>query len=344
MKRLLGILTAAVLAVPLAGAAHATPPSPHWRHVDVRTDQQFRGLDAVDARTAWVGGSAGGVWRTTNGGRTWQDVSPPGAKGLLFRDVEAQSARVAMVLSIGNGTDSRIYRTTDGGRTWTKAFVSHRKKAFYDCMAMWPGGKNGLLMGDPLGGRFLLRRTTDGGASWQPVPRRSRPKALDGEFGFAASGTCLVTAGAHDVFLATGGGASRILASDDRGRTWIGRDSQIPASAAGGVFSVAFAHRQGIAVGGDFEHPERGTDASAYSHSLGHHWNGGGDLSGYRSGVAWVRPGVAVAVGPTGGDVTRDGGRTWTRFSRLDLDAVQCVHGACWGSGPDGVVARLVMR
>jgi hypothetical protein len=110
------------------------------------------------------------------------------------------------------------------------------------------------------------------------------------------------------------------------------------------VFSVAFADRQGIAVGGDFEHPNRGADASAYSHSLGRSWHGGGDLSGYRSGVAWVRPGVAVAVGPTGSDVTRNGGRAWSRFSRLALDAVQCVRGACWGSGPEGVVVRLVRR
>lgn len=347
MRRLLGILSAAVLAVPLAGAAQASPPPqprPHWRHVDVDTDQQFRGLDAVDASTAWVGGSAGGVWRTTDGGRTWQDVSPRGAKGLLFRDVEARSARVAMVLSIGNGSDSRIYRTTNGGRTWTKVFVSHRKKACYDCMAMWPGGRNGLVMGDPVGGRFLLLRTTDGGASWQPVARRHRPEAVDGEFGFAASGTCLVTAGAHDAFLATGGSASRILASHDRGRSWTGRDSTIPASAAGGVFSVAFADRQGIAVGGDFEHPDRGTDASAYSHSLGRSWRNGGDLAGYRSGVAWLQPGVAVAVGPSGSDLTRNGGKSWTRFSRLDLDAVQCVRGACWGSGPEGVVVRLVRR
>lgn len=79
---------------------------------------------------------------------------------------------------------------------------------------------------------------------------------------------------------------------------------------AGGVFSLAFAHRTGIAVGGDFEHPKRGKDASAYSRSLGRVWH--------------------------------NGGRTWTRFGRLDLDAVQCVAGACWGSGPDGVVARLV--
>ena len=30
-----------------------------WQRVRVDTEEQFRGLDAVDARTAWVGGSDG---------------------------------------------------------------------------------------------------------------------------------------------------------------------------------------------------------------------------------------------------------------------------------------------
>lgn len=346
MRRLLGILAAAVLAVPLAGTqpADAAKPRLRWHHVDVRTDQQFRGLDAVDARTAWVGGSAGGVWRTTNGGRTWDDVSPAGAKGLLFRDVEAKSADVALVLAIGTGRHSRIYRTTNGGRTWTKAFVNRDRKAFYDCMAMYPGGKNGLAMSDPVNGRFRIIATHDGGASWGRVSPAGMPKAEDGEFGFAASGTCLVTAGAHDAYLASGGAASRIFFSRDRGKHWDVRRSTIPASAAGGVFSLAFRSGEGIAVGGDFEHENRGDDASAYSHSRGRKWKNGGDLSGYRSGVDWRTDDVAIAVGPSGSDVTRNGGSRWTRFSRLDLDAVQCVPGTCWGSGPEGVVVRLVKR
>jgi hypothetical protein len=153
-----------------------------------------------------------------------------------------------------------------------------------------------------------------------------------------------VTAGAHDAFLASGGAASRIFVSRDRGKHWDVRRSTIPASAAGGVFSLAFAGGEGIAVGGDFEHENRGDDASAYSHSRGRKWRNGGDLAGYRSGVDWRTDDVAIAVGPSGSDVTRSGGRSWTRFSRLALDAVQCVPGTCWASGPEGVVVRLVKR
>jgi photosystem II stability/assembly factor-like uncharacterized protein len=350
MRRLLGILAATVLAAPLAATATApstaAPPArPQlaWKHVDVTTDQQFRGLDAVSASTAWVGGSTGGVWRTTDGGRSWTDVSPKGAKGLLFRDVEARDARHALVMAIGEGRDSRIYRTTNGGRSWTKAFVNQSKKAFYDCMAMWPGDKNGIAMSDPVNGKFRIIATHDGGASWQLVSPKGMPAAKDGEFGFAASGTCLVTAGHHDAYLASGGTASRIFVTRDRGKHWSVRRSTIPASAAGGVFSLAFRSGHGLAVGGDFEDEDNGVDMSARS-GHGKTWRNAGDLRGYRSGVDWRTTGVAIAVGPSGSDVTRDGGRTWTTFSGLALDAVQCVPGTCWGSGPDGTVVRLVKR
>jgi hypothetical protein len=172
------------------------------------------------------------------------------------------------------------------------------------------------------------------------------PPAVEGEFAFAASGTCLVTTGWRDAYLASGGGAARIFHTANRGRTWTVTDSTIPASDAGGVFSLSFRNpERGLAVGGDFEAPEVGTDASAYAWNRGRSWTNGGDLAGYRSGVDHVAglPGTAVAVGPTGSEVTTDAGRTWERFSTENLDSVQCTDdGACWASGPEGAVARLV--
>ncbi len=347
MRVLLGIVALASALLLGSSAPGSAKPvrDPAWRSVDVGTTQQFRGLDAVNRNVAWVGGSAGGVWRTTDGGTTWRDVSPAGAAGLLFRDVEATDATHAQVLAIGEGDQSRIYRTTDGGATWQQTFTNDDPVAFYDCMAFWPGGKHGVAMSDPVDGKFRIIETRDSGASWQLVDPSGMPPAVDGEFGFAASGTCLVTAGGRDVWLASGGTASRVFHSRDRGHTWTVADSTIPAADAGGVFSMAFRNpRQGIAVGGDFTAPDNGTDASAYSRDGGRSWTNGGDLSGYRSGVAWLSgaPRTAVAVGPNGSDLTRDGGRTWSRFSDTGYDAVQCTRdGACWASGTAGRVSTL---
>ncbi|MGG8408774.1 hypothetical protein ACM614_20370, partial [Streptomyces sp. 12297] len=76
----------------------------------------------------------------------------------------------------------------------------------------------------------------------------------------------------------------------------------------------------------------------------------------YRSGVAWLPygpgygrghgsrhgQGSALAVGPTGTDLTTDGGRTWRNLDGGSFDTVDCAaDGACWASGEKGRVARL---
>jgi photosystem II stability/assembly factor-like uncharacterized protein len=340
---------ALALAVPLVlpatagNAVAATSDMPGWQPAPVPTTQGFRGLAALDAETAWVSGSAGGVWRTGDGGRTWQDVSPAGAAGMAFRDIEVHASGRASVLAIGEADASRIYTTDDGGRTWDLAFVNDDPHAFYDCMAFFPGGLRGLAMSDPVDGRFRILATEDGGHSWQVVPSDGMPAAVAGEFGFAASGTCLVTSGARDAWFASGGGASRIFHSRDAGRTWTVTDAPVPAGPTAGVYSLAFRDpRHGIAVGGDFLAPAAGV-VSGLTHD-GDTWQAGGASLGYRSGVAWSRElsNTLIAVGPTGSDLSRDGGRTWTGFDTTRYDAVVCTgDGGCWASGPAGRVARL---
>lgn len=339
------LLAAPTAAVPAPDERAEPRVQPSWRSVDVDSEEQFRGLDAVSSSIAWVGGSDGSVFRTTDGGASWDDVSPRGTDGLLFRDVEAWDALRATVLAIGPGDASRIYRTTDGGFSWQRVFTNRAPRAFYDCMAFWGAGRYGIAVSDPVDGRFRILATDDNGLSWEVLPDRGMPRARDGEFAFAASGTCLVAEGRRQAWLASGGGASRIFHTTDRGRTWTVRPAPIPASPAGGVFSLAFdGVDRGVAVGGDFERPNAGRDASGRTRD-GRRWLPGGDLSGYRSGVDWladVKRRVAVAVGPTGSDVTYDGGRSWARFSPRNYDAVVCADdGSCWASGPEGAVGVL---
>jgi hypothetical protein len=166
------------------------------------------------------------------------------------------------------------------------------------------------------------------------------PPALAGEFAFAASGTCLVISG-RDAWFATGGGeVARVFRSRDGGLNWKASDAPIPSSPAGGVFSLAFKDsRHGVMVGGDFEVPENGEDASGFTRD-GDRWHPGGDLSGYRSGVDWLGD-TLIAVGPTGSDVSYDGARRWRAFDDAHYDAVDCVRRTCWASGPEGAVATL---
>lgn len=347
-RRALGLAAAATVLAATVGtgsAAQAAPALPTWQERPTGTTEQFRGLAAVNRYVGWVAGTNGTVLRTFDGGRHWEDVSPPGAEDLEFRDIEAFGARHAVALSIGEGEASRVYVTRDGGRHWRESFVNDDPAAFYDCMTFFDE-RHGLAMSDPVDGRIRLIRTSDGGRSWRVADPAGMPEALPGEFGFAASGTCLVSSGPWDAWIATGGGErSRVFRTGDRGRTWSVVDTPVPSGPSAGIYALAFRDRRhGLAVGGDYTTPESAPDAFATTRDGGRSFRlvGAGAPTEYRSGAAWLGARVAFAVGPTGSDVSVDGGHTWRTFDEGSLDGVQCTADrSCWGSGPDGRVTIL---
>ncbi|GAB3944637.1 oxidoreductase [Kribbella albertanoniae] len=342
----------------LVPAAQATGgPSYRWDVTPTGSTAQFRGLSAVSKDVAWIGGSAGQVLRTVDGGKHWQNVSPAGAETVQFRDVQAFDAHRAVILSIGPGTDSRVYRTENGGKNWTETFRNTDEKAFYDCIA-FNDKSHGLALSDPVDGKFRIAATSDGGKSWKVQPNAGMPAALPGEFAFAASGTCLVAGPGRTAWFATGGGdRPRVFRTFDGGRNWTVADSPMASGEAAGIFSLAFRGPLfGVAVGGDFLKPTEAVKAASVTYDGGRTWKlvpADKAPKGYRSGSTFLPPSVSrslttvIAVGPSGSDVSRDGGRSWTQFSDGNFDSVECGgHGTqagCWASGAKGAVARLVV-
>ncbi|MEO6222546.1 MAG: YCF48-related protein, partial [Vicinamibacterales bacterium] len=108
-----------------------------WTPLTTGVTATLRGISAVSADVAWSSGNRGTVLRTLDGGATWRNVSPAGHAALDFRDVDAISAQVAYILSIGNGDASRILKTTDGGSTWVEQFVNSDADGFFDAMSFW---------------------------------------------------------------------------------------------------------------------------------------------------------------------------------------------------------------
>ncbi|KAL8361657.1 hypothetical protein RB601_007470 [Gaeumannomyces tritici] len=352
-----------------AAAAATAAALPAWQLLQTGSTAQLRGLSALPGgRVAFASGSRATVLRTIDAGATWQSVGPAAlppadAASLEFRDVEAFSADRAVVLSVGEGGSSRVYATTDAGggnsnNAWRLAFTNDEPRAFFNCLA-FASASRGFAVSDPVDGRLRLVETSDGGESWTLVDHTAggMPETWPGEAGFAASGTCLTaSADGRALFAATGGVAGRPgrvfrNGGDDDGarRRWEAFNTTIPGAAGGGVFSVQFrsADGAGVAVGGDYTRPGAADGTASFSTDGGRVWQASVVFpGGYRSAVSWVpgRCGVAVAVGPTGSDVTYDGGRTWKTFDNGSFDAVQCVPGGvCWASGQQGRAARLLL-
>jgi photosystem II stability/assembly factor-like uncharacterized protein len=313
------------------------------------TSVRLRGVSAVSRRVAWTSGAGGSYARTFDGGRTWQAGQVPGAAELDFRDVDAFDADTAYLLAIGEGERSRIYKTTDGGRHWTLQFQNRRAGAFYDCMAFWDE-RRGIAMSDPVDGRFLIIRTEDGGRTWNEIDPAGMPRALEGEGGFAASGTCVAVGGKSDAWFGTGGPEGpRVVRSNDGGRTWQAAPAPLASGKAAGVFSLDFYGSAGAAVGGDYTKEREAAGNAALTFDGGRSWralDASRRPGGYRSCVAYV-PGTGgrklIAVGPSGSDYSTNGGRTWKPLGAEGFHALSVapLGDAAWAVGENGRVARL---
>jgi photosystem II stability/assembly factor-like uncharacterized protein len=333
----------------LVAGCQSPPPIP-WPALARETQSSgttalLQAVSAVNDSVVWVSGQRGTWARTLNAGLTWRVGGVPGGDTLQFRDVHAQSGDTAWLLSSGNGELSRIYRTTDGGASWTLQFQNADSAAFYDCMDFWDG-RRGLVYGDEVNGRLMILETTDG-EHWSLIPKERLPAALPGEGGFAASGTCLVTAPGGYAWIGTGNGPkSRVLRTTDYGQTWKVSEAPIAAGEAAGIATVAFSDaRVGAVLGGPIGSPDAVTDNVAITRDGGATWDSAGrpTFAGAVYGAAFV-PGThtLVAVGPKGASISNDAGRHWASLDTLNFWGLGfSPGGAGWLVGTRGRVVHL---
>ncbi|MBX7053330.1 MAG: hypothetical protein K1X36_00110 [Pyrinomonadaceae bacterium] len=313
-----------------------------WVKQTVNTTASFRGLSVVNDKVIWASGTGGTVVRTIDGGKKWDVIQVPDAAKLDFRDIEAFDASTAYILSIGNGESSRIYKTTDGGNTWVEQFRNKNEKAFFDAIACWDR-ENCVAMSDPVDDKYVLIGTRDG-ITWRQIDTDKMPSAKPGEAAFAASGTCLIAQGRHRLLLVSGGSDARVFRSEDKGTTWFVAETPMAKGTSGsGIFSIVmFNGKKGIIVGGNYEKPNERDSNLAHTYDGGRTWLAGSGLGGYRSGVTYADGQTVIAVGSTGSDISRDGGKTWQNIDELSYNAVQAKgSGSIWAVGEKGMVARM---
>jgi photosystem II stability/assembly factor-like uncharacterized protein len=325
------------------------------------TKAGLRGIHAVGGGIAWASGTNGTILHTEDGGDRWQSCSmPPGAEKLDFRGIWAWDADTAVVMSSGPGELSRLYKTTDGCSSWKLLYTNSDKDGFWDAV-VFADRQRGLILGDPVGGHFVLLFTLDGGANWG----RNEAKDLDvgaSKVGaFAASNSSILyaetglpwfgTSGPGGPYVYMGDSVCTSLTAQQSpatcGKSFLYFErSKLPMagdSPSSGVFSLAgtlSSTESIIAVGGNYAKPDESSGTAAYTLDFGKTWFAAAKPPhGYRSAVAWDAADKAwIAVGTNGSDVSYDDGKTWQYLDSGNWNALSLP----WVVGPEGRIAKLV--
>lgn len=284
-----------------------------WETIPLNVKTSIRGMSVVNDSVAWISGSGGNIGRTLNGGMGWTLKQIPGFEKLEFRSLYAFSATSAIVAN--SGSPANILITYDGGLNWRVVYTNDNKEAFFDGIDFW-NDKEGIVYGDPIQGKMLMLRTHDGGLHWEEIA--GRPALEEGEASFAASGTGIRCLGKKRIVIATGGKVSRLWISNDKGSHWnVIPSPMIHGESSTGIFSVSFwDEKKASIVGGDYLKDSLSIEHNFYSIDGGKNWlKPTVPTRGYRECVEYSTEKMMIATGPSGTDISHDGGINWKPLS-----------------------------
>ena len=320
-----------------------TETAPRWTLFDSGVTNSIRGIGAVAGNVCWFG-TKSGVARTIDGGKNWRFTRIGGEK-LDFRDLHPFDARRCLAMSAGTGGASRIYLTQDGGVTWQLVHQNNEPQGFFNGFA-FRDRDSGILAGDAVGGRLFLLATRDGGETWQRLAEHTAPQMDREEHAFAASGTHLTVNKTGHIWVGSGGKVARIFHSPDWGKSWETFETpMIAGQPSTGIFSIAFDGANGMAVGGDYKKESGIGNNAIRSRDGGRTWqlvSGEGAPFPFRSCVGFIDRNTLIAVGPSGSDLSVDGGTTWRAFPGNEgFHTFSAVADAVWAAGANGRVGRM---
>src|SRR4051812_2277414 len=184
------VLALAAIVISRAGVGAQAPAGPdvkslagamRWRPIGPFRGGRTKAITGVpgDQNVFYIGAVNGGVWKTTDFGRTWTpifDDQPTGSIGSIA--VAASDPNIIYVgsgeglarpdLSVGDG----IYKSVDAGQTWTHLGLRDGQQIPY--IIVDPRNANRLfvaVLGHPYGPNEErgVYRSTDGGATFQKV-------------------------------------------------------------------------------------------------------------------------------------------------------------------------------
>lgn len=300
----------------------------------------LRGLSVVNDRVIWVSGSNGTVGRSVDSGQTFQFIPVPGFEKIDFRDIEAFNEMEAVIMGIAE--PAYILRTDDGGKTWRVVYENKTSGMFLDAMDFYDD-QHGMVIGDPLDGKFFIAQTSDGGTTWRDVEDNMRPLADSGEACFASSGTNIRMIKKNKALFVTGGTKSSLIKGNQKKILNLIE----PGKTTTGANSVAVkSNKAFVVVGGDFNQENAVAKNCLLTKNGGKSWFvPATPPHGYRSCVEYLGKKNWISCGLNGVDYSIDEGNNWQWISRQSFHVVRKAKtGACiYFAGSNGAIGKLVM-
>jgi photosystem II stability/assembly factor-like uncharacterized protein len=303
-----------------------------WRMIGPFRGGRVNGVAGVPGQPSvfYMGSVGGGVWKTTNAGRTWlpifdsQPIASIGAVAVAPSRPEVVyvgtgEADMRSQISYGDG----MYKSTDAGKTWTHIGLEatrHIGKVIVDPRdpnIVFVAALGHVYGANPDRGVF---RTRDGGATWLKVLFKSNDVgAIDLAFDSGDPGTIYAALWntrrpPWSIYPPSYGPGSGLYKSTDGGSNWQPLTNGLPAEAVGRIgIAVAPSNRTRVfaivdaKAGGLYRSDDAGATwrlASSDSRIWGRGWY---------FGKVVVDPKNAdlVYVSNTGVYRSRDGGRTF---------------------------------
>ncbi|MGJ5814377.1 hypothetical protein [Paludibaculum fermentans] len=326
----------------------------------------------VSPLVAWSSNNQGHVWRTTDGGVTWAELTTPalaGSTGYEMRGFESRSASEAWLWlaprdALGSSNIQTVFRTSDGGRTWVEQTplptAEWYQESFFSLRngeAIWMGGMKERVERSPRGGpdacvarpgnpQFdpVIYYRPKRGAAWveQPLPIRNGCPVQILHFFDGRRGLAVVQ--------------NSILRTDDGGRHWLEAPiERVPVANRAGAGWVAPPINLHFLDGNDqigwigYENGEilKTTDGGQHWQQLVRkdeiwsrivgfgHW---GWVYFATESIGWTLGGQGTLF------ETRDGGTTWQKLKApVRITYATCAQGHCWVEGQD-VLFKLIWR
>jgi len=150
-----------------------------WTEQVTGVTANLTSVSNIDGNVAWVCGYNGTVIKTSNAGYNWANHSGGGLpSNISLINIFGINATTALTAGFIN-TTTYVYRTSDSGANWQLVFTE--PNGFINGIWM-QSAVNGFMQGDPVGGRWSLWRTTNGGVNWDSTGQYLAQ--LNGELGW----------------------------------------------------------------------------------------------------------------------------------------------------------------